>query len=166
MDHVAISKLYKNAVQILTRISLFFAFKTLQLNIIRMLRQLEYFQEYQQKVSAMIGAENTKKLVSEALVLITVGGNDFVNNYFLVPFSARSRQYSLPDYVVFLVSEYKKLLMVIDTFHTCRESSYRTTFSNQFSAFSACDSEAAIIFPIGNQVKNRFMKYSKIEHWV
>lgn len=80
-----------------------------------MFRQLEYFQEYQKRVSAMIGAKNAKKLVSKALVLITVGGNDFVNNYFLVPFSARSRQFSLPDYVVFLISEYKKLLMVIDT---------------------------------------------------
>ncbi|KAG5224143.1 hypothetical protein OIU76_023965 [Salix suchowensis] len=81
------------------------------INIIRMHSQLEYFQQYQQRVSALIGAEQAKRLVNQALVLITVGGNDFVNNYYLVPYSARSRQYDLPDYVKFLISEYRKLLV-------------------------------------------------------
>ncbi|KAJ9179977.1 hypothetical protein P3X46_008286 [Hevea brasiliensis] len=81
------------------------------LNIIRMYQQLEYFQQYQQRVQALIRAARTLKLVNKALVLITVGGNDFVNNYYLVPSSARSCQYDLPDYVKFLISEYRKLLM-------------------------------------------------------
>ncbi|KAF3452387.1 hypothetical protein FNV43_RR02820 [Rhamnella rubrinervis] len=79
-------------------------------NIIRIFRQLEYFQEYQQRVTALVGAARAKQLVNQALVLITLGGNDFVNNYYLVPFSARSRQYSLPDYVKYLISEYRKIL--------------------------------------------------------
>ncbi|XP_025013624.2 GDSL esterase/lipase At5g33370 [Ricinus communis] len=73
--------------------------------------ELGYFQQYQKRVQALIGADQTERLVSEALVLITVGGNDFGNNYYLVPFSARSRQYSLLDYVKYLISEYRKLLM-------------------------------------------------------
>lgn len=84
----------------------------LQINIIRMYRQLEYFQEYQRRVAAIVGEGRARQLVNQALVLITVGGNDFVNNYYLVPFSARSRQYPLPDYVKYLISEYKKLLQV------------------------------------------------------
>ncbi|KAA8534664.1 hypothetical protein F0562_032181 [Nyssa sinensis] len=80
-------------------------------NIIRIWRQLEYFQQYQQRVSALIGANRTKQLVNQALVLITLGGNDFVNNYFLVPYSARSRQFALPDYVRYLISEYHKVLL-------------------------------------------------------
>lgn len=84
----------------------------LQINIIRMFRQLEYFEQYQQRVSALIGEDQARRLVNNALVLITVGGNDFVNNYYLVPFSARSRQFALPDYVHYLISEYKKLLRV------------------------------------------------------
>ncbi|CAL0308830.1 unnamed protein product [Lupinus luteus] len=80
------------------------------LNIIRMYRQLDYFQEYQQRVTSQIGVAKTKTLVNNALVLITVGGNDFVNNYYLVPYSARSRQYPLPDYVKFLIIEFRKLL--------------------------------------------------------
>ncbi|XP_043721279.1 GDSL esterase/lipase LTL1-like [Telopea speciosissima] len=81
------------------------------INIIRMPNQLQYFQQYQQRVSQRIGDAQTQQLVNQALILITVGGNDFVNNYYLVPYSARSRQYSLPDYVRYLISEYKKILM-------------------------------------------------------
>ncbi|XP_038725246.1 GDSL esterase/lipase At5g18430-like [Tripterygium wilfordii] len=80
-------------------------------NIIRMFQQLQYFIQYQQRVAALIGPERTQQLVNGAIVLITVGGNDFVNNYFLVPFSARSRQFSLPDYCKYLISEYRKILM-------------------------------------------------------
>lgn len=80
------------------------------LNIIRIGKQLEYFQQYQTRVTNLIGSEQTTALVNEALVLITLGGNDFVNNYYLVPFSARSRQFSLPDYVRYLIAEYRKVL--------------------------------------------------------
>ncbi|XP_077227887.1 GDSL esterase/lipase At5g33370-like [Tasmannia lanceolata] len=81
------------------------------LNIIRIYKQLEYFEQYQRRVSEQLGEEGTQQLVNQALVLITLGGNDFVNNYYLVPFSARSRQFSLPDYVRYLISEYRKVLM-------------------------------------------------------
>ncbi|KAL0298563.1 UNVERIFIED_CONTAM: GDSL esterase/lipase [Sesamum radiatum] len=79
-------------------------------NIIRIYEQLNFFQQYQQRVSALIGEEQTKKLVKESLVLMTLGGNDFVNNYYLVPYSARSRQFPLPKYVPYVISEYKKVL--------------------------------------------------------
>ncbi|KAL6210875.1 hypothetical protein ACLB2K_016105 [Fragaria x ananassa] len=81
------------------------------INIIRIFRQFELFQQYQQRVSALIGAAQAKRLVNDALVLITLGGNDFVNNYFLVPFSARSRQYSISQYSQYLISEYRKILL-------------------------------------------------------
>lgn len=85
----------------------------MQLNIIRMYRQLEYFREYQGRLNSLVGAARARALVNQALVLVTVGGNDFVNNYYLVPYSARSRQYSLPNYVKFLIVEFRKLLLVI-----------------------------------------------------
>ncbi|KAL2526311.1 GDSL esterase/lipase [Abeliophyllum distichum] len=79
-------------------------------NIIRIYQQLDYFQEYLKKVKALIGQVQTEKLVNESLTLITLGGNDFVNNYYLMPFSPRSRQFALPAYVPFLIDEYKKIL--------------------------------------------------------
>lgn len=86
------------------------------MNIIRAPQQLDYFKQYQDRVSALIGPQKTKQLVNNALVLMTLGGNDFVNNYYLVPMSARSRQYSLQEYVPFIISEYKKILMVLILF--------------------------------------------------
>ncbi|KAF8672694.1 hypothetical protein HU200_049390 [Digitaria exilis] len=72
-------------------------------DILRMSRQLHFFGEYQRRLRALV--------VRRSLTLITLGGNDFVNNYYLVPFSLRSRQFSLPDYVRYLVSEYRKILI-------------------------------------------------------
>ncbi|KAI8523153.1 hypothetical protein RHMOL_Rhmol13G0051800 [Rhododendron molle] len=79
-------------------------------NIIRISQQMEFFKEYQDRVSAMIGPVETKRLVNGALVLIVLGGNDFVNNYFFTPYSARRLQYSLPEFSSFLISEYSKIL--------------------------------------------------------
>lgn len=84
-----------------------------QVNIIRPFQQFQYFEQYQHRVRQLIGEDETKRLVNQALVLITLGGNDFVNNYYLIPYSARSRQYSLQDYVPYVISEYKKLLKVM-----------------------------------------------------
>ena len=83
------------------------------MNILRIFRQFELFQQYQLRLSAQVGQAQAKRLVNDALVLITLGGNDFVNNYFLTPFSARSRQFSIPDYCRYLISEYRKILRVI-----------------------------------------------------
>ncbi|KAL5711720.1 hypothetical protein ACHQM5_013974 [Ranunculus cassubicifolius] len=80
-------------------------------NIIRIARQLQLFQQYQERVSIHYGSDQAQTLVNQALVLITLGGNDFVNNYYLVPYSVRSRQFSLPDYVRYIISEYKKILL-------------------------------------------------------
>ncbi|KAK1308020.1 GDSL esterase/lipase [Acorus calamus] len=83
---------------------------TSSLNIIRIAKQLEYFQQYQQRLSRVVGDAEAQRVVNGALVLITLGGNDFVNNYYLVPYSVRSREFALPDYVRYIISEYKKIL--------------------------------------------------------
>ncbi|WOL17710.1 Lipase, GDSL [Canna indica] len=59
-------------------------------NIIRIMKQLHYFEQYQQRLSLLIGPQKTQRLVNEALVLTTLSGNNFINNYNLVPYSARS----------------------------------------------------------------------------
>ncbi|KAG2654933.1 hypothetical protein PVAP13_1NG559000 [Panicum virgatum] len=79
-------------------------------NVIHISKQLLYFQQYQKRLSSLIGAEQTARLVHGSLVLITLGGNDFVNNYYLVPYSARSREFSLPDYINYILSEYRQIL--------------------------------------------------------
>ncbi|RXH98142.1 hypothetical protein DVH24_010467 [Malus domestica] len=78
---------------------------------IRIFRQFELFQQYQQRLTALVGAEQATRLVNSALVLITLGGNDWVNNYFVQPVSPRQRQYSVPAFSTYLISEYRKILL-------------------------------------------------------
>ncbi|CAK8572252.1 unnamed protein product [Lathyrus sativus] len=80
------------------------------IEIIRMPKQLGLFEEYKKKLSAIIGDEEAIRLVNGALVLISCGGNDFVNNYYFVSDSLRHRQYDLPKFVKYLTTEYKKIL--------------------------------------------------------
>ncbi|TVU27738.1 hypothetical protein EJB05_19236, partial [Eragrostis curvula] len=82
----------------------------IELNIIHISKQLLYFAQYQRRLSSLIGAEQTTRLVNGALVLISLGSNEFANNYYLFPYSARSREFSLPDYVTYILSEYKQIL--------------------------------------------------------
>ncbi|EPS69813.1 hypothetical protein M569_04951, partial [Genlisea aurea] len=82
-------------------------------NIIRIEQQLELFRQYQGRVSSLIGEEASGSLVNGALVLITLGGNDYVNNYFFTPLSLRRMQYSLEDFTTLLISEYRKVLSTL-----------------------------------------------------
>ncbi|XP_051191737.1 GDSL esterase/lipase At5g33370 [Lolium perenne] len=79
-------------------------------NIIRISKQLTYFQQYQHRLAKLIGPDQAARVVAGALTLITLGGNDFVNNYYLIPYSVRSREFSLPDYIKYILSEYKQVL--------------------------------------------------------
>ncbi|GLJ15040.1 hypothetical protein SUGI_0245630 [Cryptomeria japonica] len=79
-------------------------------NIIRMPQQLQNFVQYKNRVAQILGVDETDRLVAEGLMSITLGGNDYVNNYYLLPVSARSVQYTLEDYTQLIVSEYEKIL--------------------------------------------------------
>ncbi|XP_028223680.1 GDSL esterase/lipase At4g28780-like [Glycine soja] len=76
--------------------------------IIRMFQQFELFEQYQQRLSAVIGAKRTKKVVNEALVLMTLGGNTCGNDFVITP---RSRQFTVPDFSRYLISQYRRILM-------------------------------------------------------
>ncbi|XP_076923840.1 GDSL esterase/lipase At5g33370-like [Bidens hawaiensis] len=80
-------------------------------NVLRVAVQIQYFREYQQRISKIVGEKQARELVNKGLVLVSLGGNDFVNNYYLTSFSARRQQYNLPDYVSLLISEYRKIMM-------------------------------------------------------
>lgn len=79
-------------------------------NIIRIAQHLQNFEDYQQRLAAYVGEDAARERMSQSLVLITLGGNDFFNNYCLVPFSARSQQFEIHGYISFNISEYKKVL--------------------------------------------------------
>ncbi|KAK9055669.1 hypothetical protein SSX86_026754 [Deinandra increscens subsp. villosa] len=80
-------------------------------SIIRIPQQLQNFRAYQSRVTALIGPDQAQRLVNQALVLITLGGNDFVNNYFLAPVTPRRLQFTIPQFTTYIITEYRKILM-------------------------------------------------------
>jgi hypothetical protein len=89
----------------------------MQVEILRMFQQFSMFEQYKERLSGLVGEEEAIRIVNGALVLITLGGNDFVNNYFLTPFSPRSRQFTVPQFCIYIVFNYKNILMVIILSH-------------------------------------------------
>ena len=71
---------------------------------------MKNFVQYKNRVAQILGVNETDRLVAEGLMSITLGGNDYVNNYLLTPISLKAIQNRLPDYTQFIVSEYKKIL--------------------------------------------------------
>ncbi|CAN0920347.1 GDSL esterase/lipase At4g28780 [Linum grandiflorum] len=78
---------------------------------IGMYQQLQMFLEYKHKVAGVVGPAKAQELVRKAVFLVTCGGNDFVNNYFLTPVAPRRYQFNLSDYCGFVISHYKKILL-------------------------------------------------------
>jgi hypothetical protein len=64
--------------------------------------QLELFADYKERLKALVGEEETARIVSQAIFFTVMGANDLANNYFSLPF--RRHHYDLPSYVKFLVS--------------------------------------------------------------
>ncbi|KAL9262609.1 GDSL esterase/lipase-like protein [Drosera capensis] len=80
------------------------------LNTMKIYRQFELFEQYQEQLASLMGDEAAQQRVNQALYLTVLGGNDFVNNYFL-PYSARPAQLDLPNFANLVISEYQKILL-------------------------------------------------------
>ncbi|KAK6919284.1 GDSL lipase/esterase [Dillenia turbinata] len=70
------------------------------LSVIPLWRELEYYKEYQKKLRAYLGTQKANEVISEALYLMSLGTNDFLENYYILP--RRSSQYSIKQYQDFL----------------------------------------------------------------
>ncbi|KAF3453392.1 hypothetical protein FNV43_RR03832 [Rhamnella rubrinervis] len=62
--------------------------------------ELDYYKEYQKELRDYLGNDEANEVLSEALYLISLGTNDFLENYYVIP--GRSSQYSIEDYQNFL----------------------------------------------------------------
>ncbi|GLT55505.1 hypothetical protein SLA2020_286200 [Shorea laevis] len=71
------------------------------LAVIPLWKEVEYYKEYQTKLKEYVGEEKANKIVSEALYLISLGTNDFLENYYVNP--DRQSQFTISQYEDFLV---------------------------------------------------------------
>jgi GDSL-like Lipase/Acylhydrolase len=64
--------------------------------------QLEYYKQYQRILKEYQGEAKAKETIREALHVISLGANDFIENYFVLPI--RSSQFTVSEYEDFLIS--------------------------------------------------------------
>lgn len=77
--------------------------------VITMSRQLEYMGHYKLHLSSVLGRRKAEEHVSKATFILSLGTNDFLQNYFLEP--TRPKQFTLPDYQNFLLSSMHAYLL-------------------------------------------------------
>ncbi|XP_027330935.1 GDSL esterase/lipase At2g04570-like [Abrus precatorius] len=70
------------------------------LSVIPLWRQLEYYKGYQKKLSAYLGESKANETIAEALHMMSLGTNDFLENYYTMP--GRASQYTPQQYQTFL----------------------------------------------------------------
>lgn len=72
------------------------------LSVIPLWKELEYYKDYQTKLRANLGDGKANDIISQALYIISVGTNDFLENYYAFP-AGRSSQYTIREYQDFLL---------------------------------------------------------------
>ncbi|XP_057441711.1 GDSL esterase/lipase At2g04570-like [Lotus japonicus] len=70
------------------------------LSVIPLWKQLEYYKGYQKRLSAYLGENKTKEIIAESLYLMSLGTNDFLENYYAMP--GRASHYTPQQYQTFL----------------------------------------------------------------
>ncbi|CAN0900994.1 GDSL esterase/lipase At4g26790 [Linum grandiflorum] len=71
------------------------------LSVIPLWKQLEYYEEFQGKLRGYLGNDKANEVLREALYLISIGTNDFLENYYMIP--GKSSRYPIGDYQHFLL---------------------------------------------------------------
>ncbi|KAJ0989828.1 hypothetical protein J5N97_008184 [Dioscorea zingiberensis] len=72
------------------------------LNVIPLEKEVEYFAEYQQKLKSYVGKSKANKIVNEAIYIVSIGTNDFLENYYSL-ITGRFKQFTIEEYEDFLV---------------------------------------------------------------
>lgn len=81
---------------------------TLLFGVIPLLRQVELFKNYMLKLKGIVGEEETKKIIGEALVLISAGANDFLFDFFDLP--TRRLEFNAVGYQNFLLQRIQEFV--------------------------------------------------------
>ncbi|XP_010524116.1 PREDICTED: GDSL esterase/lipase At2g42990 [Tarenaya hassleriana] len=71
------------------------------LGVIPLWKEIEYYKEYQHKLADNLGRRKATTIIREALYVVSIGTNDFLENYFTLP--DRRSQFTIQQYQDFLV---------------------------------------------------------------
>lgn len=71
-------------------------------------KELEYYKDYQRKLRSHLGPSSANQVLANALYMISMGTNDFLENYYTMP--GRRSQFSVRQYEDFLVGIAEKFV--------------------------------------------------------
>ncbi|KAK7304983.1 hypothetical protein VNO77_42880 [Canavalia gladiata] len=71
-------------------------------DVIPLWKEVEYYKEYQKKLRAHLGDEKANEILREALYLVSIGTNDFLENYYAFP-ERRCQFNTVQQYEDFLI---------------------------------------------------------------
>lgn len=69
-------------------------------NVIPLWDELVYFKQYKKELISYLGFKKASRRLTEALYIISIGTNDFLENYYLLP--TRPRDFTVDEYEDFL----------------------------------------------------------------
>ncbi|KAG2656590.1 hypothetical protein PVAP13_1KG096000 [Panicum virgatum] len=73
------------------------------LSVIPLWKEVEYYEEYQRRLRVRLGPRRAAAVVRGALHVVSIGTNDFLENYFLLA-TGRFAQFTVPEFEDFLVA--------------------------------------------------------------
>lgn len=76
-----------------------------------MWNELEYFKQYQRELRSYLGIKKANRRLRDALYLISMGTNDFLENYYLLPI--RPAQFTVEEFEDFLLGIAEDFLKAI-----------------------------------------------------
>ncbi|GAB4846096.1 hypothetical protein Ancab_025093 [Ancistrocladus abbreviatus] len=69
---------------------------------------MEYYKEHQEQLRSYLGNDEVEEVLSEALYLISIGTNDFLENYYMIP--TRRSEFTVEEYENYLMRIAKDLI--------------------------------------------------------
>lgn len=81
------------------------------LSVIPLWKEVEFYKEYQRRLRSYLGNKKANSILSNALYLISIGTNDFLENYYLLPH--RSLEFSVEGFQNFLLGIARNFITTI-----------------------------------------------------
>ncbi|CAL9066080.1 GDSL esterase/lipase At2g04570-like [Musa acuminata AAA Group] len=109
------------------------------LSVIPLWQEMEYFKEYKKRLTHYVGRKKAMHIIHEAVYIVSVGTNDFIENYYS-PTSSRSKQFTVEEYEDFLIGLAARFLTKLH-----RQGARKISFTG-LSPFGCLPSERATNF--------------------
>lgn len=71
-------------------------------NVLPVSKQIEYLLHYKIRLTKLVGQKKASEIIGNAIFVLSMGTNDFIQNYFIEP--TRAKEFTLDKYEDFLVS--------------------------------------------------------------